>query len=112
MSRSINALLLSVLVFPGAGHVYLKRTSRALVFVVPTLVATIYFGMDLFDRASAIANEIMSGAMELDPVAMAARVQPAGPTPFLVSLSIYVIVACWIGAAIDAWLLARRPLPR
>lgn len=112
MSRSTNALLLSVLVFPGAGHVYLKRKPRALLFIVPTLVAAVYFGMDLFDRAFTIANEIMSGSMDIDPVAIAARVQPTGPTPFLVSLSIYVIVACWILAAADAWMLARQAPPR
>jgi hypothetical protein len=112
MSRSTNALLLSVLVFPGAGHVYLQRKPRALLFIVPTLAAAIYFGLDLFDRAYVIANEILSGSIGLDPVAIAARVQPTGPTPFLVSLSIYVIIACWIGAAIDAWLLGRAPAPR
>lgn len=111
MSRSTNAVLLSVLVFPGAGHIYLKRRRRALLFIVPTLTAATYFGMDLFKRASVIANEIMSGSMGMDPAAFAARVQPTDPTPFLISVAVYVLIACWTGAAIDAWLLGRAQAP-
>ena len=108
MSRSTTALLLSALVFPGAGHLYLKRKTRALLFIVPALVAGAYFVVDATRRATDLADQIMSGSMGTDPVAIAARLEQAGPTPFLVSLAIYIMLACWIVAAVDAWRLGRQ----
>ena len=112
MSRSTIALLLSAVVFPGAGHLYLKRRGRALLFIVPALVAVAYFIMDVTRRASDIVDQIMSGSMGTDPMAIAARLEQAGPTSFLLDLAMYVMLACWIGAAFDAWLLGRQPAAR
>jgi hypothetical protein len=109
MSRSTTALLLSALVFPGAGHLYLKRRGRALLFIMPTLVAAGYFITDAAQRAGAMADQIMAGTMTADPVAIAARLEQSGPTPFLLDLAMYVMLACWIGAAFDAWRLGRAP---
>lgn len=107
MSRSTNALLLSVLVFPGAGHLYLKRRGRAMLFIVPSLAAVGYFTLDAIRRAGDMADQIMSGSLGTDPVAIAARLEQAGPTSLMVNLAIYVMLACWIAAAVDAWLLGR-----
>jgi len=112
MSRSTIALLLSALVFPGAGHLYLKRKTRALVFGVPTLVAAGYFLVDATRRATELADQVLSGSLGTDPVAIAARLEQAGPTSFLVDLSIWVMLACWIAAAVDAWLLGRSQTGR
>ena len=109
MSRPTIALLLSALVFPGAGHLYLKRRGRALLFIVPTLAALAYFLVDAVGRAGAMADQILSGSLGADPVAIAAKLEQAGPTPFLLDLAMYVMLACWIAAAVDAWLLGRRP---
>lgn len=108
MSRSTTALLLSALVFPGAGHLYLKRRTRALAFAMPTLVATVYFIVDATKRANDMVGQVMSGSLGTDPVAIAARLEQSGPTSFLVDLATYVMLACWIGAMVDAWLLGRK----
>lgn len=112
MSRSTTALLLSALVFPGAGHLYLKRRPRALVFIVLTLVSGGYFVGDLFGRAYAIAQQIMAGDMGIDPLAISRLAEQAGPTPFLVNVAMVVMIGCWLGAAIDAWMLGRQQAPR
>lgn len=112
MSRSTTAALISLLVFPGAGHLYLKRRMRALAFIVPTAVAAVYFVVDATRRATDMANQIMSGSMGMDPAAIAAKLEQAGPTSFLVDLATYVMLACWIAAAVDAWLLGRTSPPQ
>ena len=109
MSRSTTALLLSALVFPGAGHLYLKRRGRALLFIVPSVAAVIYFLTDAMKRAGAMADQIMSGALGTDPVAIAAKLEQAGATSGMLDLAIYVMLACWLGAMVDAWLLGRKP---
>ena len=39
MRKSIKAVLLSALVFPGIGHFALKRYQRGLIFFVPALLS-------------------------------------------------------------------------
>lgn len=111
MSRPLTAALISALVFPGAGHLYLKRTGRALLFIVPTLVAVAAFVSQAMEQASALAGQILAGTLTADPVALAARLEQEGGTP-LASAAATVMLVCWLCAAADAYLLARRAEPR
>ena len=106
MNRSVKAALISALVFPGAGHLYLKRGARACLFLLPTLVAVAVFLNEAMEQAGAIAAQIMAGTMSADPVAMAARLEQQGGST-LATLAATVMVVCWIGAAVDAWMLGR-----
>ena len=62
MNRPVIAALLSALVFPGAGHLYLKRNGRALLFLLPTALAVAVFIGQAFEQAAAIADQILAGA--------------------------------------------------
>lgn len=109
MDRSLIAVLLSALVIPGAGHFYLKRAGRGLLFLVPTLAAVGYFLAVVMDRASALVDEVISGKLELDPVQLAARLEQQGAVGSpLMTACIWVMIVCWAGAMVDAYLLARR----
>ncbi|WP_332877030.1 hypothetical protein [Massilia sp. S19_KUP03_FR1] len=112
MSRSTNALLLSLLVFPGAGHVFLKRRGRALAFIVPTVGAALYIVRTVIGPATEMANRLVSEGAIPDPLAIAAQLERAGTTSGVVELAVYVMLACWVGAALDAWLLGRQPARR
>jgi hypothetical protein len=106
MNRSVKAALISALVFPGAGHLYLKRRARACLFLLPTVVAVVVFLNDAIEQATKIAGEIMAGTMSADPVAMAARLEQQGGST-LATVAAGVMVVCWIGAAVDAYMLGR-----
>jgi hypothetical protein len=110
MSRPVTAVLISALVFPGAGHLYLKRKGRALLFIVPTLIAVVVFVNQAMEQASALAGQILSGAMPADPAALAARLEQDGGSP-LSTAAATVMLVCWIGAIADSWWLARRAGP-
>src|SRR4051812_18356428 len=78
MQRAVPAALLSALVFPGAGHLYLRRRARACAFIVPTLVAAVVFVGDVARRASGLADQVVAGTLPLDPAAIAAQLQSQG----------------------------------
>jgi hypothetical protein len=107
MDRPVKAALISALVFPGAGHLYLKRGVRACLFLLPTLAAVMVFLNDAMDQATVIANQIMSGRMPPDPAAIAAQLEQQGGGSPLASVAAAVMIVCWIGATVDAYLLAR-----
>jgi hypothetical protein len=111
MSRPLTAALISALVFPGAGHIYLKRKGRALLFIVPTLVAVAAFVSQAMEQASAMANQILAGTLPADPAVLAARLEQQGGSP-LASAAAAVMVVCWVCAIADAYLLARHTGPQ
>jgi TM2 domain-containing membrane protein YozV len=111
MHRSISAALLSAFIFPGAGQLFLRRPRRACVFLVPTLLALLYFCWQVVARVAPIVDQLMAGTVALDPVAIAARLDHAGTASLPMTISELVIILCWAGSIIDAWLTGRAPDP-
>jgi hypothetical protein len=104
MKPKVVAALLSALVLPGAGQFYLRRRARAWLFLIPALVAGLFYLNHAFDQANALADQLLSGSMPLDPAAIEARVE-AAPTPVSVTVSGIVFVVCWVGSVLEALLV-------
>jgi hypothetical protein len=107
MNRSTKAALLSGLVFPGIGQWYLRRLGLALLFALPALVAGYVYLDHSLDEANAIAGQILSGAVALDPAALEAKLE-SQPTPLSVTLCGVVFLVCWAGSVAEA-LLRKSP---
>ena len=103
MKPKVVAALLSALVFPGAGQFYRRRRARALLFLAPALVAGLYYANYSLGQANALVDQMLSGALPLDPAALAARAE-AQATPLGVSLAGVVFVVCWVGSILEALL--------
>lgn len=106
MSRSVTAAVLSALVFPGAGHIYLKRLARGCIFLLPALASLPVIFNQLMARAAPLAQQIASGALALDPVAIVAQLERQASSPLL-AISSTVLLVCWGASIIDAFLIAR-----
>ena len=105
MRRKSVGALLSALVFPGVGQYYLGRRTRALLFLVPAVIAGfLYFNFAL-DQANTVADQLLSGKMAADPAAIEAQLASA-PTPFSVTLAGIVFAVCYVGSIVEA-LIAR-----
>ena len=111
MKVSYKAALLSTFVFPGAGHLYLKKYSRALIIMFPVFAGLGYM----------IWSVMVSVLTLLDD----ALVKVQGGTPNLQGLSdivglkiltigsyseavFYGIVCIWIFAIIDAYKIGKQ----
>ena len=112
MNRSLPAALLSALVFPGAGQIYLERRRRGWAIVFTVLAALLYLLSHIAGPLMALADEIKDGRLALDPLLIASRVHALGlvDNPALTA-ALLVIVACWAGSTIDAFVLGRRGAP-
>ena len=106
MSRPLIAALLSALVFPGAGQVYLRRRARACLFAVPVALCAFYFVRQMLARVMPMVDQIMAGTLALDPVAIAARMEQDGASSSL-NLAASIMVLFWAASIIDAWWCAR-----
>lgn len=109
MKASTKAALVSALIFPGLGHLLLqpRRARRGLLFLLPAAAAVLYLLGTALQLAGRLLDELNSGALALDPVAIAERVHAAGIDNPATNLASLVCLLCWAGAVADALWLGR-----
>jgi hypothetical protein len=109
MNRTITAALISALVFPGAGHVYLKRTRRGLLFILPSVLALAYVFRQVLASASGIADQLLAGTLEPDVAVIVDKVSKLGElnSPML-SAAAYAIVLVWAASIIDSFIIGPK----
>jgi hypothetical protein len=112
MKTAIKAALLSALVFPGTGQMYLKRYVRGLIPIVLTLVGLGVWIAQATVGALQELEKIQSrgGLVDLDGVANRAAASSASGdwySPLIVPM----IVGCWLFSVIDAYRLGKRKEP-
>jgi len=70
MSKSIKATLLSALVFPGLGHLLLKKYVAALLLGGTAFVSIYWLVSRVVERTLQISEKIQSGEVQLDATAI------------------------------------------
>ena len=109
MRRPVSAALLSALVFPGVGQLYLGRRLRGWLIVIVALAAALYVTTEVVGPVLGLVNEIEDGRLALDPVLIAARLEQQGQAVNpLHTVAMLVMLACWVGSTVDAYLVGRK----
>jgi TM2 domain-containing membrane protein YozV len=95
--RSTKAALLSGLVFPGVGHLYLKRWIVGTLLFGVAACASWYIGAVVMDTASVIAEKIQSGAVtpDIDTITRLVAEQSSG-TEQAINLAKIAWIGCWV----------------
>lgn len=98
MKKSTKAALLSGLVFPGLGHLYLKRWVPGIVLTGGAAYVSYSIMSDFMRNAMDVVHKIESGVMPSD-----------SDTAQLVSMNWATIVfaACWVLGIVGAWVHGR-----
>lgn len=110
MSRSLKAALLSALVFPGLGHLYLKQRLRGIVLAGVTLVALVLVTSSAVDTAMQLSDAILRGELQPDAAAIAGALaqQPPDGDALLVNGAWAALLVAWVFGIIDAWRAGRN----
>ena len=111
MKRSSTALLLSGLVYPGTGQMFLQRHVRGLCFLVPAAIALSMLGRALILTAHDISSLIMAGQLAPDLASIAAEVERRGAGDGNTWAAL-VLIGAWVTSLVDTWLLGRLPKQR
>ena len=107
MSRSTTAMLLSALVLPGAGQVYLKHVLRGMVLIVVSLVCLGIIGDSMLQQASTVLDKLQSGEAALDAGHIAELVAQTPGSPGS-DIAMWVLIGCWLGGLIDTYWLGKK----
>lgn len=109
MSKSNKAVLISALVFPGAGHLYLKKYLSGAILVGATLGSLSYLIVKATEIALQIAEEIQIGKVQLNVMDITELVskQTAGSEAQLYDIATAVIFISWVIGIIDSYRIGR-----
>lgn len=108
MKASIKAALISALLFPGLGHLALRRGLRGLLFIVPTLLAAGYLLRATLALAATLVADVESGKLPLDPILILERVHSSGIDNPATNGAALICILCWVGSVADALWLGRH----
>lgn len=104
MKKSTKAALLSGLVFPGTGQIYLKRYVSGIIFLVGAAVAFYIILSAVLSTANEVVEMVQSGSVALDPLTISDLItQKLSGKEQTLSVAKYVLVAIWIVGIIDSY---------
>jgi len=107
MTRSTKAALLSGLIFPGIGHMVLKKYLRGSILILFTLIALSVIVTVALRRALSIVDSIYGGEIPVESGAITELVSNSMSSAdnLIVNISLIVIAACWVVGIIDSYRL-------
>ena len=105
MKKSTKAALLSAFIFPGLGHIFLKKYIPGFVLVGFSITCIYYLISKTMEHALQIVDKIQSGSVPLDATAIAdlAAKQSTGAESLLLNIASVAILICWIIGIIDSY---------
>lgn len=109
MRPSTKAALLSGLVFPGIGQMYLKRLGRGIAILVCVLAGIGTIVWVAAAKALAILEQIerQSGRIDMETVSQLALTSSVEVSPYY-DLVLVFVVCCWLFSIVDAYRVGRR----
>jgi len=109
MEKSVKAALLSALVYPGAGHYFLKKNIMCVVFVIAFSVPFYFIISDLIEKAEHVVEQIENGKIPLDITAISESLTQStvGVAAQELNVSMYLLVIIWLVGIVDSYRIGR-----
>ena len=110
MSRSTNAVLLSALVLPGAGHLYLKHFRSGLALIVISLACLWIFVDSAMQQASTVLERLESegGALDAGRISDLVTQTSNSSGSTVATVATLVLAGCWLVGIVDAYRLGKK----
>ncbi len=109
MKKSTRAALLSAFIFPGAGHLYLKKYIPGTVLAGISFIALYQVVSETVEQAYRISEQLLNGTAPLDAGAIteliAGQSAAAGTQSLNIAMSAFLL--CWLIGIIDSYRAGR-----
>jgi hypothetical protein len=108
MKKTAKVILLSLFVFPGLGHLFLKKYAVALAFIASGLYLLLSLINGIIDKSQQVVDSLLKGEIPLEIVAIRQALEEHGvlEEPQQVTV-IYLFLFIWVLAAFDAYRIAK-----
>jgi hypothetical protein len=104
MNQKLKAVLLSLLVFPGAGQFLLKKYRLGSLLAGSAFVSLCVIMVNVLESSLLIAKQFQQGKMALDTTTISTALmqqQALSPSSNIVSIASTVLVLAWLISVID-----------
>jgi hypothetical protein len=110
MSRSTTAVVLSALVLPGAGHLYLKHARRGAVLIMISLACLWVIVDRAMQQVSAVLERLESegGALDAGNISDLVAQTSSSPGSAVATAATLVLAGCWLVGMADAYRLGKN----
>lgn len=110
MKKSVKASLLSALVFPGVGHLYLGKYVPGLILAIISILALGYLTNELLDTAQQLSDGILNGTIQPDIESITAMVssQHGDQHSGLHNATAAALLFCWLFGMVDSYRAGKR----
>ncbi|TCK17824.1 hypothetical protein DFR30_1074 [Thiogranum longum] len=106
MKRSTKAALLSGLIFPGTGHLYLKRYVHGAILCMASATAIYFIVSAIVTTALEVVEKIQNGngAVALDMATITDLVsQQSSGSEQPMNIATVALVVCWVIGIVDSY---------
>lgn len=110
MSKSTTAVLLSALVLPGAGHLYLKHFPRGIALIAASLACLWVIVGSAMQQASTVLEKLESegGALDAGHITDLVTQTANSSDSTVATVATLVLAGCWLIGIVDAYRLGRK----
>ena len=106
MKKSVKAALISALVFPGAGHLYLRRYVIGSLLTLISIITLYFLIANAMDVAFSVVDKIESGEVPLDTSSITNLVsQQSQHTERSSNIATLFLCVAWMVGVIDSYRL-------
>ncbi|MBT3176910.1 MAG: hypothetical protein HOG03_14955 [Desulfobacula sp.] len=110
MKKATKASMLSACIFPGTGHIYLKKYIPGIILASVSFSGIYYLTSTLIGNALQILEKIQNGEVqpEFETIRQLLSGQLAGGESQTLNIYIILITICWIIGVIDSYRIGRE----
>jgi len=109
MNKSVKAALLSGFVFPGVGHVFLKRYISGALLAGAAFTALYVLISNAVEMALQITDKIQRGELQPDVAVITELIskQPTGTEARLINIATAILIISWLIGIVDSYRVGR-----
>ena len=110
MSKAMKAALMSAFLFPGLGHLLLKKRIHATVLALTAFTSLFYLISKAVEKAQEIAAKIQAGEVPMDNAKIIELIQQqeTGGDAQLQGLVTLLLIVVWLFGFIDSYRLGSQ----
>lgn len=106
MNKPLKAILLSLLIFPGAGHLFLKKYSYAFIYIFCTLISLSLLLRDTMSNVQTVLDKVSRGEVvaDLSDIIELMSSQSGNAISTVNPVLVFLLIT-WLLSGIDAYRL-------
>ncbi|MGS2718332.1 hypothetical protein ACVBE9_09185 [Eionea flava] len=110
MKLSTRASLLSLFVFPGTGHIVLKRYLSGWTFISIAAAAALVIFISMMKRAYILSEQLATGEIpfNIKHIVETITATPPGVEGNMLNIAVNIVVIVWVASTVDAYRIGKK----